>query len=60
MMSKITQADCAYIIAKAEAIRLFTQRATELNCSGHKERADKEMSLLATFVSGIAVAREEG
>ncbi len=57
-MSKITRADCAYIIEKARHIRTFTERATELNCAGHRERADKEMGLLETFVSGIAVARE--
>lgn len=59
-MSKLTQADCDYIIQKAEYIALFTRRSVELGCSGHQERADKETALLATFVSGIAVAREEG
>lgn len=59
-MSKITQADADYIIQKAQYIAIFTERATELKCAGHKERADKEMALLETFVSGIAVAREEG
>lgn len=57
-MSKVTPADAAYIITKAQYIALYTRRATELNCSGHQERADKEMALLETFVSGIAVARE--
>ena len=57
-MSKLTQADSAYIIQKAQHIALFTQRATELKCSAHQERADKEMSLLSMFVSGIAVAKE--
>lgn len=57
-MSKITPADAAYIIEKAETIRLFAELATETGSTGHKERADKEMSLLATFVSGISVARE--
>lgn len=57
-MSKITQADCEYIIQKAQYIALFTERATELKCAAHKERAEKEMALLATFVSGISVAQE--
>ena len=57
-MSKITPNDARYIIQKAQIIRTFTQLATELNCEGHWERADKETALLETFVSGIAVARE--
>ena len=57
-MSKLTQSDADYIIQKAQYIALFTQRATELKCAGHQERADKEMGLLKTFVTGIAVAGE--
>lgn len=57
-MSKLTPADAAYIVEKAQAIRLFTQRATEIGSLDFHARADKEMSLLETFVSGIAVARE--
>lgn len=57
-MSALTQADADYIIRKAEYIALFTRRAVELGCASQQERADKEASLLSTFVTGIAIVKE--